>query len=86
MFMPDPKKAASSILSKMGGKSEIGVDGPIKEGGPEEDDSMSGLHAAAEDVMSAFEAKDVKGLASGLKSFFSMADMDDDEADEDGFN
>lgn len=85
MQYPDPKKSASMLLSKFSGKSEMGVDGPIDEGGPE-DDSMDGLHSAAEDILSSISNKDHKGLAEGLKSFLSMADMDGDEEDEDGFN
>lgn len=72
MIIPDTKKAATVILSKM--KSDgTSADTEVK---PEEnmDDSMEGYTAAAEDILHAVETKSVQGLATALKSFFEMCD------------
>lgn len=39
-----------------------------------EDDSNPGLSAAASDLLSAIEAKDIKGIAMALQSAFELVD------------
>jgi len=39
-----------------------------------QDDSHEGMHAAAQDLLSAIESKDVKSIAEALKAAFEIAD------------
>lgn len=78
--MPDKKKMATVILSKMkSGKEEMGPI-PTNEVG-DEMDSSAGLDAAAEEVLQAIQAQDPKSLKSALKSMIEMC-MDEYEASE----
>jgi hypothetical protein len=69
----DPKKMASVIVASS--PSE----GASKEAAPELD---PGLESAAEELIQAFEAKDVKAFASALKDFVSMCSGMDYSEDE----
>lgn len=71
MIINDPKKQASAILATIKPKTGEMQDMPKEE---PEDESMAGLHAAAQDIMDAFIKRDVKALAEGLDSFCEMRD------------
>ncbi len=72
MIIPDKRKAASIIVSKMG------QDMPDDGGGDAPDDGGDeGLKAAAEDVLSAIEGKSADALKDALKAFFQMVDKDE---------
>ena len=65
MMGSEKKGIASLIMGKdESGPEEIGV----------EKDSEMGLSAAADDILSAIEMKDSKGLKSALKSFLEMCE------------
>lgn len=77
MIIPDKKKVATMIVAKMSPKGEVG---PESEQKPEEEiGDESGLHAAAEDVLSAIQNKSAADLKSSLKAFFEMVDVDEVE-------
>jgi len=41
---------------------------------PDENQDDTGIHACAQDLLSAIESKDVKGIADALKAAFEIAD------------
>lgn len=43
------------------------------------DDSLEGLHAAAEDILNAVESKDSSGLVSALHSFYELCQSQPEE-------
>lgn len=64
--MPMDKHAIAALLTKPGGEGA----------GPEQDAESgddSGLDAATDEVMQAFEAKDASALKAALKSFVQLA-------------
>jgi 2C-methyl-D-erythritol 2,4-cyclodiphosphate synthase len=65
----DEKAAVAIILGKM--KPKHG--GHMAEEHMEEHPDAS-LHACAEDLLGAIEAKDVQGMTDALKAFFHIAD------------
>lgn len=72
----DKKGIASAILERMSPKPEAG---PMDV--PAADEPMDGLHSAAEEVISAVEAKDPKALVSALKSFIEMCGSEGDSSE-----
>ena len=50
-----------------------------------QNDSLEGLHAAAEDILSALESKDATALVSALHSFLEICESKEDEGEEDGY-
>lgn len=77
--MFDNKKHAEMILKKMDVqpiKTELldpSAPEPMTSAGqPEEAEPKMGLHSAADDIMTAFHAKDSSALADGLHAFFEM--------------
>ena len=70
MFAKDDKKKAVSIIIAKAGKPSM-PEGPEedKDEGPED---MEGMKTAAEEIMSAIDAKDADALAQALKSFYEM--------------
>ena len=78
IMLNDKKKMSSIILSRMkDGKSQ---DQEVKasEETPEAHDDLS---VAAEEIMQAINDKDVPALKAALKSFFDMADSQEDESE-----
>ncbi len=73
-----PKKEMESPIKK---KIRVpGMEDDIEEKPEMEqemDEDQMGLESAAEDIMQAFEKKDVKMLVDGLKNFFEMVDKDE---------
>ena len=79
LMKPDKKKnMASLILSASAPKKP---DEAMKESNEELMEAPQqdpGLLAAAEEMLSAFEAKDVQGLVEALKSFLAMSNSHED--------
>lgn len=74
--MFDSKKTVSLIMQKR--KGQPGFNGVASE--KDGTGSMDpGLKAAAEDLLAAFEAKSVHGIAMALKSAFEICDAEPDE-------
>lgn len=71
MIIPDKKKMATMIVAHLHGAPEESQDGD--EGG---DDAS--YHAIAEDLLKAFEDKDVSGIVSALKAFHAECEGDED--------
>ena len=76
LMKPDKKKSMASLI--------IGASAPPMDSMKSANEEMSekpemdhGILSAAEEMLSAIEAKDVQGLAEALKSFMSMADKDE---------
>ena len=80
MIFPDPKKAATMILSKFD-KDGNGKDMEVKSEAPI-GDMDEGLKSAAEDIMMAINDKSPMDLMKALKSFCDMADDDSEEGEE----
>ncbi len=80
MIIPDVKKTASLIIARMKPDGSDGSVGAIK---PEAqmDDSMAGIHAAAEDLINAIGSKSASEVADALKNAFAQLDVDDGDAD-----
>lgn len=73
MFMKDKNKSLSLIIAKMKKpEGEEMSEAPKSEDGGEVDNSI-GIDSAAEEIMSAIEGKDPKGLVAALKSFMEMS-------------
>lgn len=71
MMADDKKKRVAMIVAKLS-PAKPSQESESEET-PEPDDSMDmGLEAAAEDIMSSWQAKDPKAFASALKSFIQM--------------
>ena len=78
IMLNDKKKMSSIILSRMkDGKSQDQEVKPSEET-PEAHDDLS---VAAEEIMQAINDKDVPALKAALKSFFEMADSQEDESE-----
>lgn len=77
MFENDNKKAALLILAKK--KNPEGAAPGVPEEEPNEE--KQGLHAAAEDIMSAVKAGDTASLAEALHSFYEMCQGSDTETE-----
>lgn len=57
------------------------------DGGDTMDDNLEGLHAAAEDILSAIGSKDSFALVSALHSFFELCDeAPHEEGEEPGYS
>lgn len=82
MFMSDQKKKPSTLIVASMKPSAPMEQAPKNENGDETDSSI-GLESAAQDVLSAIEAKDAKQLASAMKALVEMCDDDSSEASED---
>jgi hypothetical protein len=78
MLMKDPKKGmAAMIIAKMAPKPKEG-EAPMNEEGAMPDNEI-GLKSAAEELMNAFEQKNVDGIVTALKSFMEMCDEQEPE-------
>ena len=78
MFLPDKKKAASIILSRMsGGKEKTTEAAPTEQVGVKDDAYTS----MAEDLLQALEAKSVPDIAEVLESVCQYMQATDDDAD-----
>ena len=73
-MLGDKKKAISIILSGINRKEKVKPEYYQSESEESEqsEDVDEGLEAAAEDLMSALESKDVSSFAKALKDFISM--------------
>lgn len=70
----EPKKISSVIMAKT--KPDGGVE-------PDMDDPNAGLHSAAQDLLSAIEAKDVAGVASALSAAHDINSSSEPDGDDD---
>lgn len=75
MIMPNPKKVATVIVSKMRDGHET-----HQEVKPEEaiDEHHEALKAIAEDIMHAMESKSAHSLATAMKAFIAHHESADD--------
>lgn len=72
LMKPDKKKNMASLILGSASSSPMDEMKSSNEEMSEAPQMDEGLLAAAEEMMSAFEAKDVQGLAQALKSFLEM--------------
>ena len=73
MIMSDDKKKSTTlIIKKMKNGMEQMHDAPKEENGDEMDMEQAGYMSAAEEMMSAIEAKDSRALMEAIKSFVDM--------------
>lgn len=65
-----------SLLPFLKRTQEAGVQMPVpsETREPDKGSDSEGLHAAAEDLMNAVHAKDIKAIASALKAAFELCD------------
>jgi hypothetical protein len=74
----DKKKLATVIVAKIGNKDKE-KEMPEREGAEMESDN---LDLIADEIMSAFEKKDVKALKESLLAFIESKDEYEDESEE----
>jgi len=75
LMKPDPNKLASLIMSKDGEKSPV----PLNEDGAIVDDTIPS-DIAAEELLTAIETKDVKGIVESIRSLIELCSaVGDDE-------
>lgn len=74
LMKPDKKKSMASLII---GASAPPMDGmkAANEEQIEKPEMDPGLLSAADEIMAAFESKDVQGFAEGLKSFLEMCEQ-----------
>lgn len=77
LMKPDKKKSMASLI--IGASAPPSMDSMKSANGEqtEKPEMDQGILSAAEEMLSAIEAKDVQGLAEALKSFMDMADKDE---------
>lgn len=68
---------AGVIVASLRPKSPQEAESPLAPQEPEVDENAEGRKAAAEDILSAIEARDAEGLANALQSFMDLADHDE---------
>lgn len=81
LMKPDKKKNMASLIIGASAPNSLGE---LKSANAEVTDKPemdAGLLAAADEMMSALEAKDVQGFAEAMQSFMSMADQNDAPAE-----
>jgi hypothetical protein len=74
-MMPDPKKIASVIITSESGE--------MKEGPKVEQDLSPALDASAEKILTAFEKKDKKMLASAMREMLTILDAEQEMSEGD---
>ena len=82
LMKPEKKNMAALIIGASAPKSPMDEMKSANEEMTEKPEMDQGLLSAAEELLSAIEAKDVHGIAEALKSFTSMADDDSSESPE----
>lgn len=75
--MFDKKKAASIILSKHGKDAEVKPEAAV-------DHAFDGLHAAAEDIISAIQNKSPQDMHKALRSFIELHGQEEPSDKPDG--
>jgi hypothetical protein len=86
LMMGPKKKMAATIVGKLKGSPDfvqkLGEKSEEVDMTKPEVDADPGLMSAAEDLVSAIEAKDAKKVMSVLKSFYSMCEMGEDKKED----
>lgn len=80
LMKDDKKKAVTLIMGKMLGKPEETQEAPSKDG-TEQDDSVA-VDTAAEELISAIEAKSPKGVVMAIKSLMELCQQESEDYEE----
>ena len=81
LMKPDKKKSMASLIIGASAPSSMDELKSSNEELSEKPQMDQGLLSAAEELLTAFESKDVQGIVEALQSFMSMADDDDDSSE-----